>query len=137
MSRPKNTPIQEEAQKIIQVNLNELIMKWGMSQVELARLTGIPTTTINGYVKGTSLPTPGNVEKLSRLFNVPKEEIDPRFKSDAFKDFNINLHKEKLSQQEGKFFEQLIEKTLSLTESEREDFLKNVRIAVKFFDENR
>lgn len=137
MARPSRNPMQQEAMKIVQTNIIQFMNRNGMTQVELSEKTGIPPTTINGYVKGTSLPTPGNVEKLSKVFNIPKESIDPRFKSEVFNEFDIASYKGKLNYEEGQFFEQLIEKTLSLTESERKDFLKNVRFAIKFFEKDR
>lgn len=82
MSRPKNTPMQEALKIEISSTLNRLIELRGISQTDLSEKTGIPKTTINGYIKGTSLPTPGNVEKLAKMFNVSKADIDPRFRTD-------------------------------------------------------
>lgn len=134
MSRAKNTPMQEEAKKIVKMNLEKFMSIRGMSQVELSEKTGIPKQTINGYVKGTSLPTPGNTEKLSNAFNVSKDQIDPRFDSDSFKSYDLEEAKRKLGAEEYEFFEKLIEKTLSLDKRDRENFLENVRFAVEFFD---
>lgn len=137
MTRPKNTPMQEDAKKIVKMNLERLMSARGMTQIDLSEKTGIPKTTINGYVKGTSLPTPGNTEKLSKVFNVSKDEIDPRFNSDSFKNYDLQDAKKKLNDEEYEFFEKLIEKTLSLDKRERENFLENVRFAVEFFDKKR
>lgn len=137
MTRPKNTPMQEEAKKIIKMNLERLMSTRGMTQIELSEKTGIPKTTINGYVKGTSLPTPGNTEKLSNAFNVSKDEIDPRFDSDSFKSYDLEEAKRKLDTEEYEFFEKLIEKTISLDKRDRENFLENVRFAVEFFDKKK
>jgi len=129
--------MQEEAKKIVKLNLDRLMSRYGMSQTDLAERTGIPKTTINGYVKGKSLPTPGNTEKMARLFNVGKEEIDPRFNEDSFKNYDFDEAKNKLSADENEFFEQLIEKALSLGDSERENFYENVRFAVEFFNKQK
>lgn len=129
--------MQEEAKKIVKLNLERLLAKTRMSQTDLAERSGIPISTINGYVKGTSLPTPGNTEKISRVFNVGKEEIDPRFNEDSFKNFDFDEAKNKLNKDENEFFEALIEKALSLGESEREDFFENIRFAVEFFNKQK
>lgn len=134
MTRPKNTPMQEQAKVIVKNNLERLMTAKRMSQIELSKKTGIPKTTINGYVKGTSLPTPGNTEKLALIFKVSKDEIDPRFNSEAFEAYNMEEAKKKLGESEFEFFEQLIEKALSLNEHERESFLENIRFAVEYFD---
>lgn len=134
MAKANNNPMNENAKKVISLNLVRLMKKSGMTQVVLSDRTGIPATTINGYVKGTSLPTPGNTEKLSRVFDVLKSDIDPRFKSDAFKESDLEEAKKKLSTEESDFFEMIIEKTLSLGENEREDFLENMRFAIELIE---
>ena len=51
-------------------------------QIELSRITGIPASTLTGYVKGTSLPVPENLEKIAAFFQVAVAEIDPRLRND-------------------------------------------------------
>jgi repressor LexA len=82
LPRPKSTPLQESMKSYVKEALATYMAARKINQAELAEKTGIPKTTINGYVKGTSLPTPGNTEKLSRALNVPKGLIDPRFKDE-------------------------------------------------------
>lgn len=55
--------------------LNETSTK----QVELSKATGIPPSTLTGYVKGTPLPIPCNVQKIADYFELMKSDIDPRF----------------------------------------------------------
>lgn len=68
MARAKLTPQDLRTMKIISANLESLASRKGVSQVELSRELQIPTATLNGYFKGTSLPNPGNVQKNSWLF---------------------------------------------------------------------
>ena len=77
--RGKYTPNDIEIMKIISVNINELLNRTRTKQVELSKHTGIPTSTLTGYVKGTSMPIPGNVQKIADFFNVEKSAVDPRF----------------------------------------------------------
>lgn len=137
MSRPKNTPLHEEAKKVVAKNLERLLARKNMTQVSLSEKTGIPKQTINGYLRGFSLPTPGNTEILSRVFDVSKEEIDPRFNSDTFKKYDLTEAKKELNKKEFDFFDGLINKALSLNEEEREDFFENVRFAIEFFDKKK
>lgn len=76
------TPADKEAAKEISNNINHLLESTNTKQVELSRGTGIPPSTLTGYVKGTSLPIPGNVQKIADYFNVKKSDIDPRFSND-------------------------------------------------------
>ena len=77
--RGKYTPNYIEIIKRISVNINELLNRTRTKQVELSKHTGIPTSTLTGYVKGTSMPNPGNVQKIADFFNVEKSAVDPRF----------------------------------------------------------
>jgi phage transcriptional repressor len=67
--RGKYTPNDIEIMKRISVNINELLNRTRTKQVELSKSTGIPTSTLTGYVKGTSMPNPGNVQKIADFFN--------------------------------------------------------------------
>lgn len=134
MARPKEIQLQEEAKKVVSENLKRFLASRNLSQIELSERLGIPKQTLNGYVKGTSLPTPGNTEKIAQFFNVSKGDIDPRFKATLLQDYNLNEALRKLNDKESEFFEALLEKTLSLGEEERKNFLENVRFAVEFFN---
>lgn len=81
--RGKYTPNDIEIMKRISVNINELLNRTRTKQVELSKSTGIPTSTLTGYVKGTSMPNPGNVQKIADFFNVEKSAVDPRFAQNA------------------------------------------------------
>lgn len=60
--------------------LRELLNLKNKKQIDLHRDLGIPKSTITGYVKGTSLPNPETSQKIADYFNVPRSELDPRFK---------------------------------------------------------
>lgn len=80
--RGKLTPQDKEDMKVFSANLNAILSDRNCKQVELSRATGIPASTLTGYVKGTSLPIPGNVQKISDYFGVLKSALDPRFASE-------------------------------------------------------
>ena len=77
--RGKLTPQDKEDMKVFSTNLNSILSDRNCKQAELSRATGIPPSTLTGYVKGTSLPIPGNVQKIADFFGVPKSVLDPRF----------------------------------------------------------
>lgn len=80
--RGKLTPQDKEDMKVFSANLNAILSDRNCKQVELSRATGIPASTLTGYVKGTSLPIPGNVQKIADYFGVLKSTLDPRFLSE-------------------------------------------------------
>lgn len=81
MARGELTPQEIENRTKISQNINKLIAERNVSQAEIHTHTKIPKSTLTGYVKGTSTPNPGNIQKLANFFNVPKSVIDPRYSS--------------------------------------------------------
>ena len=81
MARGELTPLELENRRKISENLNKLISERNVTQVDIHNKTNIPKSTLTGYVKGTSTPNPGNIQKLADFFEVPKSKIDPRFRS--------------------------------------------------------
>ncbi|HEL1790681.1 TPA: helix-turn-helix transcriptional regulator [Streptococcus suis] len=79
--RGKLTPQEIELMSVISTNINRYLTEQNKKQIDLSRGTGIPPSTLTGYVKGTSLPIPGNVQKIADYFGLKKSDIDPRFKS--------------------------------------------------------
>ncbi|HFU4055363.1 TPA: helix-turn-helix transcriptional regulator [Streptococcus suis] len=79
--RGKLTPQEIELMGVISANINRYLTEQNKKQIDLSRGTGIPPSTLTGYVKGTSLPIPGNVQKIADYFGLKKSDIDPRFKS--------------------------------------------------------
>ncbi|HGH8367752.1 TPA: helix-turn-helix domain-containing protein, partial [Streptococcus pyogenes] len=77
----KNSPQDLINREIFSTNLNMLMAKKNIKQIDIHNKLGIPKSTITGYVKGRSLPTAGNVQKLADFFGVLKSDIDPRFDS--------------------------------------------------------
>lgn len=89
--RGKLTPQDIEYMKTISVNINRLLNEQNKKQIDIARETKIPPSTLTGYVKGTSLPIPGNVQKIADFFGVLKSDIDPRFKTEKQEDIDNSL----------------------------------------------
>ena len=81
MARGELTPTEIEIRKKISTNINQLIKAKGVTQVDIHNHTKIPRSTLTGYVKGTSTPNAGNVQKLADYFEVKKSDIDPRFRT--------------------------------------------------------
>ena len=48
------SPQDKEASLLISKKLKELLKETGKKQVELSRETGIPASTLTGYIKGTA-----------------------------------------------------------------------------------
>lgn len=81
--RGKLTPADYRYMEIISANINHLLESTNTKQIELSRGAGIAPSTLTGYVKGTSLPIAGNVQKMADFFGVKKSDIDPRLKTES------------------------------------------------------
>lgn len=108
MARSELTPQEIINRKVISANINRLIAIKNITQAELSSRTKIPRSTLTGYVKGTSTPNPGNIQKLADFFNVLKSDIDPRFSS--YKNPTLELQRPKL--------QKIIKKVSKLDDSE-------------------
>lgn len=87
--RGNSTPLDEKSKEEFKNNLIKLMLVNNTKQVDIVLKTGIPKSTLNGYVKGSSLPNAGNLQKLADYFGVNKSDLDPRYK-----DINIiNVNK--------------------------------------------
>ena len=63
MARGRGTasPQDKAATLTISKKIKELLKEQGKKQIELSRETGIPASTLTGYIKGTSLPIAANI----------------------------------------------------------------------------
>lgn len=69
---PKHLTKQEFGKRLYRLMIGK-----GWTQSELARQAGLPRDSISVYVRGRSLPTPVNTEKLARAFGVSARDILP------------------------------------------------------------
>ena len=53
-----------------QTRLKQAMIKTGMRQIEVCRLTGISQSLLNKYLKGIADAKQGNLKKLSKALNV-------------------------------------------------------------------
>lgn len=79
----KNSPQDIKNREIFSQNLNKIMKNKGVRQIDLHNNLGIPKSTITGYVKGYSMPTLGNIQKIADYLNVKKSDLDPRFSANS------------------------------------------------------
>lgn len=79
--RGKLTPHELEAMKVVSNNLQKILFEKNLKQSQIADALNIPRSTFNDYIKGNTLPIPGNVQKIADYFGLLKSDIDPRFAS--------------------------------------------------------
>lgn len=89
MPRGSFTPTEIATRKIISDNLKEEIYNSRVTQTELANGTGIPKSTLSGYINARSTPTGENSKKIADFLKIDVAKIDPRFKEDV-EDYSNN-----------------------------------------------
>ncbi len=91
----KNSPQDLKNREYFSNNLNRVMKEKGIRQIDLHNALEIPKSTITGYVKGRSMPTSGNLQKLADYLGVKKSDLDPRFSDkDVYKEFLYMLDKQ-------------------------------------------
>jgi transcriptional regulator with XRE-family HTH domain len=70
--RPKHLTKQEFGKR-----LYKLMISKGWHQSELARRAGVARDSVSTYVRGVSLPDPGNLEKLASALGVDAVDLLP------------------------------------------------------------
>ncbi|HEV1622292.1 TPA: helix-turn-helix domain-containing protein [Streptococcus pneumoniae] len=91
----KNSPQDLKNREYFSNNLNRVMKEKGIRQIDLHNTLEIPKSTITGYVKGRSMPTSGNLQKLADYLGVKKSDLDPRFSDkDVYKEFLYMLDKQ-------------------------------------------
>lgn len=101
----KNSPQDLENRRYFSDNMNRIMSEKGVRQIDLHNETGIPKSTITGYVKGNSLPTAGNLQKIADFLGVKKSQLDLRFIDDDLNDFARH--------EIAKFYKSLLEEGIS------------------------
>jgi phage repressor protein C with HTH and peptisase S24 domain len=79
--RGKLTPHELEAMEVVSNNLQKILFEKNLKQSQIADALNIPRSTFNDYIKGNTLPIPGNIQKIADYFGLLKSDIDPRFAS--------------------------------------------------------
>lgn len=79
----KNSPQDIKNRERFSQNLNRIMKEKGIRQIDLHNNLGIPKSTITGYVKGYSMPTLGNIQKIADYLNIKKSDLDPRFSANT------------------------------------------------------
>lgn len=108
--------------------------KMGMTQKELGEKIGMKHNTVSDYERGKISPEQDVLFALSGVFNIRVDDLFPP-KENATNELERALRMtDEMSFRDVELLNQLIEKTLSLNEGEREKFLDSIRFTVEYHD---
>lgn len=110
--------------------------KW--TQQDLADRIGVKGNSVSAYERGAVEIPNSKLKALAEALEIKTSDLLPveNETQDELSGY-IQEAKSRLDEEQMKFFEMLLKRSLSLEESDREHFFKNVRMAVKFFDEDK
>lgn len=77
--------------------LYRLMLAKGWHQSELARQAGVPRDAVSVYIRGKSLPTPVNLQKLAGALGLPAEELLPNHAEGAIDEDELPAFEMKVS----------------------------------------
>ncbi|AMW34862.1 helix-turn-helix domain-containing protein [Haematospirillum jordaniae] len=77
--------------------LYRLMLAKGWHQSELARQAGVPRDAVSVYIRGKSLPTPVNLQKLADAIGLPTEELLPNHAEGAIDEDELPAFEMKVS----------------------------------------
>ncbi len=122
-----------DLKKYIGIKIKELRIKKDINQEQLAELLGTTKQTVSRYEKGDRQANQDILFKLSDIFNVSVDYFFPP-KQNTSDEFEKALRMtENLNVKDMEFLNHLIEKTLSMDETERDKFLESIKFTVDYY----
>ncbi|OEH55234.1 hypothetical protein AQ616_09330 [Oceanobacillus sp. E9] len=103
-----------------------------MTQKELGSKIGVKNNTISQYEKGISSPDHNKLFEIAQVLGCNVDDLFPEKQHNEL-DKALKLANS-LQVKDVEFLNSLIEKTLSLDESEREKFLESIKFTVEYYD---
>lgn len=120
-----------DLQKYIGAKIRSLRVKKKMTQEELGDLLGLKHNSISAIERGVNSFDANTIYSITKIFGIKVDELYPHFdneQSDSTKEMPD------LSVEDIQFFKQVMQKTLSLGEKEREHLVGNIKYMVDYYE---
>lgn len=109
----------------------------GLTQKELSEKIGVKHNTISSYESGKNAPEQDALFGIARSLDIAVDDLFPEREIDPNKGKFLNqlqsLGASNLQLKDMMFLQELIEKTLSMNETERGKFLESIRFTVDYY----
>ncbi|RDW21009.1 hypothetical protein CWR48_04135 [Oceanobacillus arenosus] len=127
---------EKELRLYIGGKIKEYRNKKKVTQEELGNKLGVKNNTISAYERGTISPDSDTLFIIADILEVKADDFFPPIENDGvdYLDKIKDLRKENLEAKDMRFFQKLIEKTLSMDDAEREKFIESIRFTVDYYD---
>ncbi|WP_237049328.1 helix-turn-helix domain-containing protein [Lentibacillus amyloliquefaciens] len=125
---------ERELAEYVGQRIKEERKKKGITQKELGVMIGVKHNTISSYEAGTNAPEQNAIFKIARALDVSTDDLFPE-KENATDELDRALRMaNNLNLKDAEFLNQLIEKTLTMTDEEREKFLESLKFTVEYYN---
>lgn len=105
-----------------------------MTQKQLGDKLNVQNNTVSAYERGTASLGQDTIFKLSEILDVKVDEFFPQ-KTYTTNELEQALKMTKnLETKDMEFLNQLIEKTMSMSDEERKKFLESIKFTVEYYD---
>ena len=123
-----------ELKKYVGGKIRELRISRGMEMEELAERLGTTKQTVSRYELGDRQANQDVLFELSDIFSVSVDYFFPPKKNTTNELERALSNTDNLKAKDIEFLNQLIEKTLTLEDEDREKFLESIRFTVDYYD---
>jgi len=113
-----------DLQKYIGTRIRELRVKKKMTQEELGDLLGLKHNSISAIERGVNSFDANTIYSIAKIFGIKVDELYPRMDNEPLD----------LSVEDIQFFKQVMQKTLSLGEKERDHLVGNIKFVVDYYE---
>lgn len=123
--------------EVVGDNIRKYRQMRGLTQKDLGDRIGVKHNTISQYEKGRNAPEQNMIFAIANALNVSVGDLFPQTTKTPDESYiKLLAMSDGLSDRDKDYLKELIEKAHSLDEQAREDFFKNIRFAVEYFDRN-
>ncbi|GGB43360.1 hypothetical protein GCM10011409_21220 [Lentibacillus populi] len=124
----------KELAKFVGGRIKEYRKRNKLTQKELGEKIGVRDNTVSAYERGAISPEQDMLFAISDVLDISINDLFPE-KKHTTSEFERALKMTKnLSAEEMEFLNQLIEKSLSMNDEERENFLESIRFTVEYYE---
>lgn len=121
--------------EIVGANIRKYRKMRGLTQKDLGDKIGVRNNTISQYEKGRNSPEQNMIYAIANALGIGVGDLFPETTSTPEESYIKGLVMSGgLEKEEREYLFSLIEKAHSLNEQAREEFFKNIRFAVEYFD---
>jgi transcriptional regulator with XRE-family HTH domain len=130
---------EESLNKFIGMKIKEYRTKNKMTQEVLGKKIGVKNNTVSAYERGTISADSDTLFLIASALDIKVDDLFPPVETDGidYLDKIKDMRNENLEAKDMRFFQELIEKTLSLKGEEREKFLDSIKFTVAFYNRDK